>query len=161
MFAVVYSEGMTATEATKAALAQARKLVALSARGGQVLVEAVWQDSTCQRLGLAFGEPGVKYARKWPNGDDVKDSIVPPEPEQPPEQPAPQPPLDLAASPAPASGSVLPPPESSVSEAAERPTKKCPDCAETVLRDARICRFCRYEFDKPEEHPLWDDLPPR
>lgn len=26
------------------------------------------------------------------------------------------------------------------------PTKVCPDCAETVLADARICRFCRHEF---------------
>ena len=25
-------------------------------------------------------------------------------------------------------------------------TRKCPDCAESVLLDARICRFCRYEF---------------
>lgn len=25
-------------------------------------------------------------------------------------------------------------------------TKTCPDCAETVLRGARICRFCRFEF---------------
>ena len=24
--------------------------------------------------------------------------------------------------------------------------KKCPDCAELVLADARICRFCRHEF---------------
>lgn len=25
-------------------------------------------------------------------------------------------------------------------------TKKCPDCAETVKEDARICRFCNYSF---------------
>ena len=24
--------------------------------------------------------------------------------------------------------------------------KKCPDCAEIVKADARICRFCRHEF---------------
>ncbi|TPI30243.1 hypothetical protein FJW07_29585 [Mesorhizobium sp. B3-1-9] len=26
--------------------------------------------------------------------------------------------------------------------------KKCPDCAEIVKADARICRFCRHEFKK-------------
>lgn len=25
-------------------------------------------------------------------------------------------------------------------------SKKCPDCAEMVKADARICRFCRHEF---------------
>ncbi|MFD1985894.1 zinc ribbon domain-containing protein [Mesorhizobium newzealandense] len=26
------------------------------------------------------------------------------------------------------------------------PAKKCPDCAEDVKVDARICRFCRHDF---------------
>jgi hypothetical protein len=29
-------------------------------------------------------------------------------------------------------------------------TKVCPDCAETVKRAARVCRFCRYEFGPAE-----------
>ena len=28
----------------------------------------------------------------------------------------------------------------------KRATKMCPDCAEEVLVDARLCRFCRHEF---------------
>lgn len=28
--------------------------------------------------------------------------------------------------------------------------KKCPDCAETVRRDARVCRFCGYRFGEPD-----------
>lgn len=31
-----------------------------------------------------------------------------------------------------------------------RPTKRCPDCAEDVLAEARICRFCRHEFDSAD-----------
>lgn len=29
---------------------------------------------------------------------------------------------------------------------AQPPTKRCPDCAEAVLAEARICRFCRHDF---------------
>jgi hypothetical protein len=29
-------------------------------------------------------------------------------------------------------------------------TKPCPDCAETILAPARVCRYCGYRFDRPE-----------
>jgi uncharacterized paraquat-inducible protein A len=28
--------------------------------------------------------------------------------------------------------------------------KQCPDCAESVKADAKICRFCRHEFGRPQ-----------
>jgi len=31
-------------------------------------------------------------------------------------------------------------------EIEEQPTKTCPDCAETVLAAARVCRYCGHEF---------------
>lgn len=33
------------------------------------------------------------------------------------------------------------------SESALPATKRCPECAEEVQAAAKICRFCRYEFD--------------
>lgn len=47
-------------------------------------------------------------------------------------------------------------------------TKKCPQCAEDVKGDARICRFCRYDFaaaprppsPKPDVDPQrWGKFP--
>ena len=35
-------------------------------------------------------------------------------------------------------------------KAAAEATKVCPDCAETVLAAARICRFCRHAFPPPD-----------
>jgi hypothetical protein len=32
-----------------------------------------------------------------------------------------------------------------------RATKRCPQCAEDVLAEARMCRYCRYEFNPIEE----------
>lgn len=41
---------------------------------------------------------------------------------------------------------------------ATRATKKCPDCAETVLSDAKVCKYCGHHFapsapDTPQKRP--------
>lgn len=36
----------------------------------------------------------------------------------------------------------------------EPETKKYPECAEIVKREAKICRFCGYRFEPPERAPI-------
>jgi hypothetical protein len=43
---------------------------------------------------------------------------------------------------------VMPGPLQLVDDA-EPSTKICPDCAETVLGSARVCKHCRYRFEPP------------
>ena len=38
-------------------------------------------------------------------------------------------------------------PDSLVAGQADSATKKCPDCAETILRDANVCKHCGYRFE--------------
>jgi hypothetical protein len=59
----------------------------------------------------------------------------PPQPAQFPTQPGPSDPVERA--------SVV---GASASVGPAQPTKVCPDCAETVLGAAKICRFCRHDF---------------
>jgi hypothetical protein len=42
---------------------------------------------------------------------------------------------------------------------AAQATKKCPSCAEDVLADAVICRFCRYDFRTGGFHPAPGQAP--
>ena len=37
--------------------------------------------------------------------------------------------------------------------------KPCPDCAEDVKADARVCRYCRHEFAPPPSRPKVEAVP--
>lgn len=38
------------------------------------------------------------------------------------------------------------------SERTGGPTKKCPACAEIVKAEAKICRYCRHDFDGDDDY---------
>lgn len=40
-----------------------------------------------------------------------------------------------------------------------RPTKKCPDCAETILADAHVCKHCGYRYPIPTKAPPTSGAP--
>jgi type II secretory pathway pseudopilin PulG len=42
-------------------------------------------------------------------------------------------------------------PQATTSAPTAPETKTCPDCAETVLAAARVCRYCHYRFDQPPD----------
>ena len=106
------------------------------AKRGSRVVEAVWSSGDEPWIQAAFGDPGKQYALLFPDKPRVVwESQVRDEQTEVAPPPAATPATD------PARPSMEP-------SGAAGPTKKCPDCAETVLADARICRFCRYEFWK-------------
>jgi hypothetical protein len=148
-------QGDTPDEALAAAQRTEEKEYA--ARGYRV-VEAAWLDGEVPTIGIALGDPEREYAKvftgripvEWQS--TITDTALA----------TPGAADDEAAAEAadaavgtterahdPVSSdderkvAVAP---GSVARDDGRATKDCPDCAETILEAARICRFCRYEF---------------
>ncbi len=134
---------------------------------GYRVVEAVWKPGSKPTALAAFGDPSKTYDLMWPDyprinwssavgqdgtseplptADDVPDLLTPVEPARP----------HSVSDGGKDESDVV---EQAASTAADRPTKDCPDCAESILEAARVCRFCRYEFwpaDAPRPEPSGD-----
>jgi hypothetical protein len=94
-----------------------------------------------------------------PTGDGTPYYQLPPDWQQRLGQPVPAapsqvmlpPPTDSAVSPtAPEEGPV----ETAAPPSEDNGTKTCPDCAETVLAAAKVCRYCHYRFDQPQDSAI-------
>jgi hypothetical protein len=118
-------------------------------RDGKRIVEAVWSSLSDEpRISCALGQPDRQYQLLWPDRPRVNwQSLLDAAPSRPADGTTdPTVPPAVKTTPRSDVEEVVGGPVSDV-EPDQRSTKVCPDCAETVLAAARICRFCRHEFE--------------
>ena len=116
-------EGRTPEEALERAAAWE---VSYFAQHGLRVVEAAWLRRSEPTVGLAFGDPSQEYESVFRTGVPIAWESR----------------LDEALE----AGDDESPGTDEAEPDSSPETKRCPDCAESVLAEARICRFCRYEF---------------
>jgi hypothetical protein len=128
---------------SEAALGEALEFIKSLPGDGKVVVEAVWLDRNRTELGIANGPAGERFRRSWRSATDAAEDLFLPDSEA----------LVHASTSIGSAGaetSAVPTAKSDAGAVGEPATKICPDCAETVLAAARICRFCKHEFQPIE-----------